>query len=187
MEYNKTKRGLEKAAAITGIVMSSICLIVAVVLVIVGINYLMQGSNHYINGVLVSNDYQNIGTAYLVAGLYVIVVSILLLIFCIKLVKSPFKPNGELKKLQPIRIWVLVLSIISGNLVVMGLMIAVLCLKDYKQPKQQVNQLNVNNQEKYIEFYNKIQEVNRLKSLNIIDAEASKKAIAKIVLDITKE
>lgn len=171
MEYNKTKRGLEKAAAITGIVISSICLIVALVLVIVGIDFLM---NSY---------FEETGTVYLLVGLYVIVVSILSLIFCKKLVKSPFKPNGELKNLQPIRIWVLVLSILSGNLIVMGLMIAVLCLKDYKQPKSK----NIEQNNKYLEFYKKIEEVKKLKELRIIEADTYKKSIAKIVMDIVKE
>ena len=91
----------------------------------------------------------------------------------------------------------LVLSIISGDIVVIGLMIAVLCLKDYKQPKtekpvkQVVNKLAyvapTNAGNGYFEFYNKIQEVKRLKSLEIIDAETFKKAVAKIVKDIVEE
>lgn len=204
MEYNKTKGTLEKVAGILGIISSALYIILSILLIIAAGLYFAGEYNH------IYHDYDLYGDIYyytvdnsadgiplMILGLPLLGMAILMLIFSIKLVKSPFLPNGELKNKKAARIWVLVLSILTGDLIVMGLMIAVLCLKDFKEARvqQQANtyapygnrmQQPVIENEFYA-FYDKIQEVKKLKSLGIIDETAFRKAVTKIVVDITKE
>lgn len=196
MEYNKTKRGLEKAAAIVGIVMGVIYCIGAIYCVchsIYAYRLVKDWGEYYSIDSAWAAEMQNYwyttAIVSIIMCLLTLFFGIATLITSIKLVKSPFDENGQLKNRQGLRIWMLVLSIISGDLIVMGLMIAVLCLKDFKQPKaKKTNQYvyagQPNEQNEYLEFYNKIQEIKRLRSLEIIDAEAYKKAVTKVIKGI---
>ena len=140
MEYNKTKRGLEKASGIIGIVLAAFLILMSLVLIINAITYFAGahdyreyytiGSGYSRERIYYTVDNRTSGVPYLIVGLYYLIISILMLVFCIKLVKSPYNQNGELRKLQGARIWLLVLSIISGDLIMLGLMIAVLCMKE---------------------------------------------------------
>ena len=206
MEYNKTKMNLEKAASILGIISASLYIILSFILLFVAFMYFggaYDYTHDYIVGYYGYNepiyatkyyDMSSLGWGFLIPGLLIMTISILMLIFSVKLVKSPYLPNGELKNKKAARIWLLVLSIITGGLVIVGLMIAVLCLKDYKQPKVIMSNnvsrptMNITTAytNDYYEFYDKIQEVKKLKSLGIIDDVAFKKAITKIVTDIAK-
>ena len=202
MEYNKTKRTLEKIAGILGIISAALFLILTLVLIVMAFMYFFGAFDYtyivdydFSTGQPIFNTTSNsiVGIPVLLAGLVLATISILLLVFSVKLTKSPFLPNGEMRKMQGIRIWVLVLAILTGDLIVIGLMIAVLCLKDFKeltanQPvvgKQSVNHSFQQNE--FYDFYQKIQEVKKLKSLDIIDKTAYKKAVTKIVIDLTKE
>lgn len=207
MELNKTKMNLEKAAAIIGIVIGVAYSVLSILLLVLSINDFTMidfwrteiGGTHYAKEYCeqMVNICRSNAIAEIIMCVLTLFFGIATLITSIKLVKSPFDENGQLKDRQGLRIWMLVLSIISGDIVVIGLMIAVLCLKDYKQPKtekpvkQVVNNLAyvapTNAGNGYFEFYNKIQEVKRLKSLEIIDAETFKNAVAKIVKDIVEE
>ncbi len=213
MEYNKTKKNIEKAAGILGIISASMYMLLAVVLIIVAFMYFGGAFNfrdytydYYYNRVYYTVDMSEHGTPFIIIGLPLLAMSILMLIFSIKLVKSPYLPNGELRNKKAARIWVLVLSILMGDFVVIGLTIAVLCLKDFKDPNVQTQMNNVTpnagyqfannssisnptaqNANNLYEIYNKIQEVKKLKSLDIIDDVAYKKAVTKIVTDIIKD
>jgi len=204
MEYNKTKGTLEKVAGILGIISASLFIILAIFLLIEAgmyftgeYDYRFYDYDAYGEIYYYTVDATDEGIPYLMLGLPLLGIAILMLIFSIKLVKSPFLPNGELRNKKAARIWVLVLSILTGDLVVMGLMIAVLCLKDYKEPRVQQpinayapNGYNIQQpaiQNEFYAFYDKIQEVKKLKSLGIIDETAFRKAVTKIVVDITKE
>lgn len=196
MEYNKSKKILDKLAGIFGIIAASIYLIVAVALVVDGIIYLIGGHNYQVYSY--GYGYRTIdisyeGTPLVFSGLFVLALAILMLIFSIKLVKSPYLPNGELRKKQAARIWVLVLSVLTGDLVVLGLSIAALCVKEFKDVnnKKQISNATTKrpayNQEESRDFYERIQEVKKLKSLGIIEDAVYKKAITKIVSDIIKD
>ena len=177
MEYNKSKKVLEKIAGILGIISASIYMIAAIVLVInafaaFGGAYDYEYYDYYY-GMWMYEDRSYLGIPFMVIGIPLLAMAILMLIFSIQIVKSPYLPNGELRKKQPARIWVLVLSILMGDLVVMGLMIAVLCLKDFKEANAQQQDVSaqnnmyaqnplkptvqlVNDQKEFYEFYEKI-------------------------------
>ena len=119
-----------------------------------------------------------------------------MLLFSIKLVKSPILPNGELRKKQAARIWLLVLSILSGSMIITILIIISLCLKDFQDVSAQKTMpasVNGNNaiQNEFnsteFEFIKDIQEIKKLRRLGIIDDAAFKKAVIKLVERIINE
>ncbi len=193
MEYNKTKNVLDKIAGAFVIVMAVIYLILSFYLIIEGYK-MMQGYSGYVYW----------GIECLFAAFLLLTVNIVIIVFSVKLFQSPYLPNGKLRKKKAARILVLVLSILTFNLVVIGLMIAALCVKDFKDSNQMNNLMpnngyyqqkpmnnnigfNNGNQNDYIQFLNKIQELKNLKSLGIIDDVALKKAVSKIVIDLIKD
>ena len=222
MEYNKAKKVLDKIAGIIGVVVASILIILSIALIISSfryftgeMNYLNYYYDYYYDQYLYYEiDNSHFGWSYLLPGIYFLVSSILTLIFSIKLLKSPFLPNGQLRKKNGARIWLLVLSAITGDLVVLGLTIAALCLKDFKQPKAEVASQQVQaaapqytaaqpafvaqpatvqtiaqdeSMKEFYSLYEKIKELKKLKSLCVIDEAAFKRAVTKIVVDLTKE
>ncbi len=214
MEYNKSKNTVDKVGGIFGIVSASLYIILSLVFIIVAINYFAGNFDEvysvprydYFGNFMYYeyyyDDYSSVGNPFMIFGVFFLALAVLMMIYSIKLVKSPFLPNGELKNKKAIRIWMLVLSILSGELVVIGLMIAALCMKDYKEPVIQtsngfipqynkpvntVNTVQVSDQQKFYDFYNKIQEIKKLRSLEIIDDVAVSKALTKIVKDMLKD
>lgn len=172
MQYNKTKRGLEKAAAILGIIVSAMDIIAFFILFILGLIY--STSMDYLTYMYAST--------FIATGIIGIAAAIPTLIISIMLVKSPIDENGNLKNRNGIRIGLLVLSILSGSLVVAGLLIAVLCLKDFVgKPQTQSTQ---NNQIKTVE--EKLAQIKNLKELGVIDDETYKKAVQKVFNDVLK-
>lgn len=168
MEYNRSKNVLEKIAGIFEIISASMYMLLSLLVIIAGIFW---------------------GWLVIGVGMVMLTLAILKLIFAIKLVKSPYLPNGEIRNKQAARVWVLVLSILTCEVLTMGLMIAVLCLKDLK-PSVSNSVQNCNKQDdqaKFYDFYSKIQEVKKLKSLGVIEDVTYKKAITKIVADLIKE
>ncbi|MBQ7466964.1 MAG: hypothetical protein IJS74_02700 [Clostridia bacterium] len=138
MEYNKTKRGLEKAAGIVGVVASSILILTFIILLIYCITqsgtYEYEYYDHF-GDVHTYVEYINPQIATFI-GLYCficifnIALNILALIFSAKVIKTPVQADGTITQRNGSRISMLVFNILTGKLVSAGLMIAVLCLKD---------------------------------------------------------
>ena len=133
MEYNKTKRGLEKAAGILTIVVSAIEILFLLIYMIVILTTKEVSSVAY-NYSTHTWEYVYI-TVFNVAGLlliFPIAFSIVTLIFGAKLIKSPVNPDGSVSNRTGLRITTLVFAILNGQWITTGLLIAVLCLKDFK-------------------------------------------------------
>ena len=160
MVYNKTKRGLELAAGIVGIVGSAISIVCFI----------------YYFGWCV---YVMTTTAILLMIL-LFAVEVCSLIFSSLIIKSPFK-NGIVKKTTGIRVCAMVFAGLTGNLITLGLMIAVVCLKDLVDEPAKVTTATVNNS---TTIDSKIAELKRFKELGIIDDAQYEKAITKIIEEI---
>ena len=201
MEFNKTKRGLEKGAAIFSVVMFSIQIVSYLVLAIVGlyfltnqviIGYQFDGyfSDYYYDPVY-GYDYAT-GTLCLLLGIVLLTFSIVGLVFSAKLIKSPLQEDGSVKNRTGLRVTLLVFSILTGNWITAGLLIAVLCLKDFKQTAVQavntnpaVTTTSVNQtQPQSTSIDAKVAKLKEFKELGIIDDETYKKAIEKIIKDL---
>ena len=180
MEYNSTKRKVELAAGIIGIITNVIYIIIACIALVIGFIMLFNaGPGHYYFGHVVLSSTPGLVTILL--GLFFIAMPVVMLVFSIKLVKSPYSPNGEIKNKQGARIIMLIFSILLSNTVVMALMIAVLCLKDVKDTNVTTNaQAQQTGNKQLNDFTSKVQELKRLKDAGIIDEETYKIAIAKI-------
>ncbi len=197
MVYNKTKRGLEKAAGIVGVITSALEIVGGLACVILGILYYAGTFNEtlfdYVNGsyeVVGYAIYVYLGTPYLVLGLLLLAMSIVTLVCCAKIIKTPLLASGTVKPRNGIRITALVFTILNGSWVTAGLLIAVLCLKDFvdEQATEETCATMANNDAKAEnDFYTKIKEVKHLKELGIIDETIFKKSINKIVDDIINE
>ena len=167
MEYNKIKRGLEKAAGIVGVVLSSLQCLDAC-------------------ESLISALYLNSADVYfIVSHACFIAITILSIVFCAKVISTPLKKDGTVVARNPIRICVIVFSFLSGVIVSAGLMISVLCLKDFVEPEEddeeskQKDKENNDTNEKAVE--SKILELKKLKELEVIDEETYKKALQKLI------
>lgn len=205
MEYNKTKRGLEKAAGILTIVVSAIEIValilyfMAILHVTVIVDYNVDSWGRYTTPIYGSAI--NYGSFML---LFPIAFSVITLILGAKLIKSPVQADGTIKNRNGIRITALVFAILNGQWVTTGLLIAVLCLKDFKAPSQQIGEFAGNvagstkntyaakvsatqNQNSIQSIDSKISELKHLKELGVIDDEAYNKAIDKIINDYKKE
>lgn len=193
MVFNKTKRGLEKGAAIFSVVMYSIQILIYFVLTIEGIIIFSNPYGYYYGNIYYSyGTIQTIGMTYALIGIILLAFCIVGLILSAKLIKTPLQPDGIVKKRNGLRITLLVFSILSGNFITAGLLIAVLCLKDVKpaqedaQPSVAVAGNNIAPAQANTSIDAKLAKLKEFKELGIIDDEAYKKAIAKIIKDALK-
>lgn len=139
MEYNKTKRGLEKAAGIIGIVFSAMGILGYFIMFVVGClsakitSTVLVAFDEWGDGIYETTSVVNSASiALIVLGLLLVAFCIISIVFCAKVIKNPVRENGEVINTQKTRICVVVFSFISGNLISAGMEIAVLCLKDYE-------------------------------------------------------
>lgn len=181
MTYNKTKRNLEKAAAIVGIIISALAIISSLTAIVNAIEVVALYVSNF--GVM---DFM--GTVTLMEGLVNFGIAIALIILCSKVVASPVKEDGTLAKRKGMRIAILVLSLLSGNFITFGLIIAVLCLKDYPtahDENQPAEQTNTNAASENVKTKSSIDEliaqVKYLRGQGLLDDEAYKQAIKRIV------
>ena len=211
MIYNKTKRGLEKAAGIVGLVVSILQIISCVVVIIVGIFGSCGEFNYvrtiYSGGVEVGREHVNLCTEYtiqLICGVISLALVIATLIYCAKIILTPVKDDGTLINRTGTRICAIEFTILTGNWVSAGLLIAVVCLKDYvgfdgttispelNNVDQNLMQPNLNNadpiqsyageeQNKVKEFTKNLLELKHLNKIGVIEDANFKKAVQKIV------
>ena len=209
MKYNKTKKILELISGIISIVTASICSFLAFACFVIAIDYFIGNRDTVVSNYLgyYTVDMSDKGVPYLMLGLAIVIAIVILMIYAIKLIKSPYKSNGEFESKLTARVWVLIFAILTVNLPVIGLMIAIFCLKDFKQSTEQgvsienniqsavtEKQTNVDaqsgfsaNQNEVYELYQKILEIKKLKTLEVIDEATFKRATSKIVADLIKE
>ena len=122
------------------------------------------------------------------------IIYLTLAVLCITVIKSPVHEDGEVSKRKGVRIAIVVFAAMAGNYVVFGLMIAVLCLKDfpngkYVQPvKQNIaneKDLHVKNEqvaEFKISVDEQIAQLKKFKEMGILDDETFKQALKTIIL-----
>ena len=178
MEYNKTKRGLEKASGIVGVVISSIVTVLWLYEVIVCISLFVTWGM-----------YSSLLMTYLIMYFIELAFSVVTLITYASVIKSPVQEDGTIKPTKGRRICVVVFSALTAQWVTMGLMIAVLCMKDFKdgQPSYTTNvgyqgQRPVQAAPSSID--GKIAELKHLKELGVIDEEGYKKAVERLLKQI---
>ena len=116
MVYNKTKAGLEKGATILGIVISSITLVHSFVYFLLSCISIVGMVFNFI---------------FIPMWLVSFAFSITTLVLNCTLVKSPVLPDGTVIQRNGTRIALIIFSFLTGQLITMGLEIAVLCLKDF--------------------------------------------------------
>ena len=214
MTFNKTKRTLEKTSSIIGIVLSSIAILGYIALLVIGIYFtdVFFDDFYYVEDVPYRVSYAYIGRLYITLSVFMIAFSILVIVFSSILLKSPINADGTLKNRKKYRICMLIFTILSGNWISSGFMIAVLCCNDYvvengqsvnyeKAPLQasnystdKVNILtsNVNtftsdikfSQKDAYEFYSNLVELKHLKEIGVIEEEVFKNAVEKVVNNI---
>jgi len=177
MVYNKTKRGLEMASGIVGVVVSSILSLVFLYYLIVTIIFI--GYYPWIAGYLI---------AEIIVYTLLSAFSVLSLIFYASVIKSPVQADGTIKQRKGRRICVVVFSVLTLQWVTAGLMIAVLCLKDSQlaNPAQsQSAQAQIHMQTQAPQTLDaKVAELKHLKELGVLDEESYKKAINKLIQNI---
>ena len=177
MVYNKTKRGLEKAAGIVGVVVSSI-----ETLIFLYYAALTTSIMAYYGGVPIA--YAWLLSEYLLFFAF----SLISLIFYASVIKSPVQADGTIKQRKGRRICVVVFSFLSAQWVTMGLMIAVLCLKDLQTAVAEPSQSPQTHVSTPIQVPQtldvKIAELKHLKELGVLDDETYKKAVNKILRDV---
>ena len=194
MVFNKTKRGLEKGTAIFSVVAYAFGIFSYLILILDGIRLLRVST--YIYDAFTDSYWYGIHTelaaTYIATGILLLAFSIVALILSAKLIKSPLQPDGTVTKRNGIRITLLVFSILACNFITVGLLIAVLCLKDVK-PAKEPNQPTVatpnNNATPAQESASvdaKLAKLKEFKELGVIDDEAFKKAVTKIIKDALK-
>jgi len=194
MEYNKTKRGLEKAAGIIGIISSLIGMLLALYVFVKSCMDLAKYKQIYYQIANSATIYRSLTVNYplyicliIFSSLY-ICSSLGLLIFSSCIIDSPIKENGEIINTTKLRITFLIFAILTMNFISVGLIIAVLCLKDFETPR-----LNSNSDELSVvamqpnSIESKVAELKHLKELGVIEDEAYNKAIDKIINDYKKE
>ncbi len=216
MNYNKSKRSLEKASGILGIISSSFTVFYAVAIVFIG--FLLNFNTSQLTETTYSDTYyadtyysatsnfENfIGILYILLGICILIFAICGIIFSSKVIPSPLQKDGTLKNRKGVRITMLIFMILTGNWISAGLMIAVLCSKDFMPskepavtPKEKPTEpliskhiLDNNKTEKRIEnkddYIHNIEELKRLKKDGIIDEETYKRALEKIITKIAND
>ncbi len=175
MQYNKTKRGIEKTAGILGVVAYSFSIIVYIALISLGCSF----SNS--DNIIIAEQ----GYSFIMLGIFYLPISIAALILSTFLIKSPIDEHGILKNRNGLRIALLVLSILATSWVMTGLLIAVLCLKDFVEQTQIQNAQNVQAKTPNT-VEEKLAQIKNLKDLGVIDEATYKKAVQKVVNDFLK-
>lgn len=191
MEYNETKRGLEKAAGILGVVSSALIIVGFIYMFIIGcinVSYVGQVRN-YINSTEFYYTYEHlidtVALAYIIIALIFIAMSIVKLVFCAKIIKSPVMANGKVKNIQKTRICVVVFAFLTGCWITAGLEIAVLCLKDFIEPvAENNNYIQAPSMKNPNSIDAKVAELKHLKELGVIDEVQYKKAVDKIIAEM---
>ena len=197
MEFNITKRKLEKGTAIYSTIAFSLLLVASIVVYILcnttNVSIYDSSDGSYFYGSIVNTP---LGAAYFSISIIEFFVSIVCLILSAKLIKSPLQADGTIKTRTKIRVTLLIFSIFSGNIVTLGLIIAVLCLEDFKNPQtQKAKPTDVKVQTKPVKATKrtthsstpneeKLAELKRLKELGLIDEENYKQAVSKIIASL---
>lgn len=167
MKYNKTKRGLEIAGGIVGVVGSS-CEIIYCLYMLIYINN--------ISYIFTKESY----IALMSLGIILILFGAISIYSFTRLIKSPITESGKIIERKPDRICCIVISILTGQIVATGLIIAVLCLKDFNEEQNSSKtNMNINNS-----IDSKIASLKNLKGSGVLDEESYKKAIEKIKKEI---
>ena len=194
MQFNKTKRTLEKVAGILTTVFNSIWIIGSIVLII-AVNQPIYNLSYYWNGhdyIPESSYYVRPDATFLtILFIILLIFSIIGLILSILLIKSPLKADGTVKPRNGIRITLLIFSILNALWVTSVLLIIVLCMKDFVDPNNSpvANTIyNLKNPKPYAQTTEgKIAEIKHMKELGVIDDETYERAIKKITDDLLKD
>lgn len=125
MEYNKIKRGLEKSAGIVGVTVSSIEIFTVFIIMLWCLSVNPNNAN-------MAPIPSIVGTTAFVL-LIPMGIMIANLVFNAMVIKSPVRADGTVKQRIGIRICILIFSFLDGQWVTLGLIIAVICLKDFAQ------------------------------------------------------
>lgn len=168
---NKTKKGFLTASAILNIISASLCIIFSLILLFMvpGINeqfivailkedpdytyikhadggyvftFIEEGVTYEITDEILTTMMKTVKSMLIVASLFVLGISIALTILSVKLLKLTKKEQDK----KGIIIANLVLTILCGNVVAMGLLIASLCIKN-KKSDDNINELNQDKQQ----------------------------------------
>ena len=172
MVYNQTKRKLEKCAGVIGTVLSSLTLFTLVYYMIMLI--LATSSVSAANSVIsMASALGSIGALLLslvgwVALVLIIPIGLVVvnLVYSIIAIKNPVLPNGMIKNRDGARMVLIIFSLLTGNVLILGLMIAVYCMRDVvrdnnvQQTQPQANSLDA-----------KIAELKKLKEAGAISEE----------------
>ena len=191
MEYNKTKRGLEKAAGIVGTVVSSLMLFTYIILFIYFLTQSGVQASHTTYDGYTYEEFFNpeIGpyvAQYCTSLIFLIIICMISLIFSSKVIKSPVQADGSVQSRTGKRVCMLIFNLLSGQIVSCGLIIAVLCLRDFPKPKPQpqaIYQPQPQVQPVKSTIDSKLIELKHMKELGIIDEEVYKNAVQKIIND----
>lgn len=187
MVYNRTKRALEKAAAIIGVVVSMVVLVYVCVTLAKDVAKGVQQLTTF------SSIDQNL--IYSIVGSVIdFIIYLTLAVLCITVIKTPVHEDGEVSNRKGVRIAIIIFAALAGNTVVFGLMIAVMCLKDfptgnYVKPVEQadsnVKDLHINNEqgeELELSIEEQIAQLKKFKEMGVLDDETFKQALKKIIL-----
>jgi len=183
MVYNYTKRNLEKCAGVIGTIVSSYALfmlIYAMVVLLLATSSVAAGSAA-VNLITSLGAIGAILSGFIGGASMVLLIPIGLvivnLIFSIMAIKSPVLPNGMVKNRDASRLVLIIFSMLTGNVLVLGLMIAVYCMKDLVKDS---NANSVANQNGQAGFDAKIDELKKLKQSGAISEEQYATAINRL-------
>ena len=154
MVYNQTKRKLEKCAGVIGTVISSVALFMLVYYMLIFILATTSAS--------AASSVAELATALgalgpmvisLVGGAAIVLIIpigfvVVNLVYSIIAIKNPVLPNGMIKNRDGARMVLIIFSLLTGNVLILGLMIAVYCMRDVvrdnnvQQTQPQANSLD---------------------------------------------
>ena len=194
MQFNKTKRTLEKVAGILTTVFNALWIIGSIVMIILanqplyGLTFVWDGHAYMPE----TTYYANPNATFLtILFIILLIFSIIGLILSILLIKSPLKADGTVKQRNGIRITLLIFSILNALWVTSVLLIIVLCMKDFVDPNNSpvANTIsNLKNPKPYAQTTEgKIAEIKHMKELGVIDDATYERAIKKITDDLLKD
>lgn len=113
MEYNKKKKEIEHAAGLIGMVLSLISIFLFVNLI-----YILVDDNSIILAVLC---------------LLLTIMHIVEFVLCHKIFNEPVKENGIIEDRIKLRVYVIVFSFFTMNIITLVFEVAALCMKDIQQ------------------------------------------------------
>lgn len=177
MIYNRTKKQLEKAAGIIGIVFGAFQCFYGIIMIM-----------SYIASYYRYNDY----FVMLVWGVILFIIATSNIIFSSLILTSPIGADGKVKNKKVIRIFALISNFCSGIIISFVLELVAIVLPDYIPMEHQTvmdyahtGQTDVSKQQNSLDA--KVAEIKRFKDLGIIDDETYKKAIEKVISDISNK